>query len=110
MHENSITQNGNRWLRLAWRDALIQRHIAALGLKQPPKRVDPTEAQRKAVLKRDRRSCRYCRATERKLHIDHVVPVAKGGRTTVPNLVAACQRCNLRKGTKLWNPIPLSEL
>ena len=28
---------------------------------------------------------------------DHVVPRARGGRTTWTNVVAACGRCNLRK-------------
>ncbi len=33
-------------------------------------------------------------------HVDHLVPVAKGGTDTRDNLVASCQRCNRRKATK----------
>ncbi len=32
-----------------------------------------------------------------KLHIDHLVPVARAGPTTLENLVTACQDCNLGK-------------
>lgn len=48
------------------------------------------------VLKRDGFKCRYCgnSAQESVLHVDHVVPVAKGGPTVPENLVAACRDCN----------------
>jgi 5-methylcytosine-specific restriction endonuclease McrA len=44
--------------------------------------------------------CRYCGATASdgvKLHIDHIVPVVAGGETSIDNLVAACEQCNLGK-------------
>lgn len=51
------------------------------------------------VLRRDNHSCRYCgaTATDAKLTIDHVVPVALGGTDQPDNLVAACQDCNTGK-------------
>jgi 5-methylcytosine-specific restriction endonuclease McrA len=42
--------------------------------------------------------CVYCGA--RAEHIDHVIPIAKGGAHKIGNLVAACQSCNLRKSDK----------
>ena len=53
-----------------------------------------------AVLKRDGFRCSYCGRGETegvKLHIDHLVPVARGGRNELDNLVTACQDCNLGK-------------
>ena len=46
--------------------------------------------------------CRYCRAPIQleTMHVDHVVPYAKGGATRIANLVASCPSCNLKKGTK----------
>lgn len=43
--------------------------------------------------------CHYCgRATPaRELTMDHVVPLARGGRSTKGNLVPACKACNNRK-------------
>ncbi len=46
---------------------------------------------------RDEFECQYCGAPN-DLTFDHVIPRSKGGRTTWENVVAACSRCNLRKG------------
>lgn len=42
--------------------------------------------------------CAYCGSKAE--HIDHVIPIAKGGAHKVGNLVAACQSCNQRKSDK----------
>lgn len=51
------------------------------------------------VLARDNYTCRYCgaKAPGVALHVDHVVPRARGGRDALSNLVTACQTCNLGK-------------
>ena len=54
---------------------------------------------RKNVLRRDRFRCQYCSGRD-KLTIDHVVPKSRGGRDTWENLVAACTRCNNKKGSR----------
>lgn len=51
------------------------------------------------VMKRDNFTCRYCRSTEEKLTVDHVVPVALGGSDQPSNLVAACKDCNAGKSS-----------
>ncbi|TFL18271.1 HNH endonuclease [Jannaschia formosa] len=48
---------------------------------------------------RDEFSCQYC-GSKGDLTFDHVVPRARGGITSWENVVAACGRCNLRKGSK----------
>jgi 5-methylcytosine-specific restriction endonuclease McrA len=48
---------------------------------------------------RDEFSCQYC-GTTGDLTFDHVVPRASGGVTSWENVVAACSRCNLHKGSK----------
>jgi len=52
-----------------------------------------------AVLARDGRSCVYCGATS-KLGFDHRLPVSRGGKDTVSNLVVACGPCNSSKGAR----------
>lgn len=42
--------------------------------------------------------CLYCGSSEN-LHIEHIVPIAKGGTSEISNLTRACQRCNSYKGT-----------
>ena len=51
------------------------------------------------VMRRDNFTCRYCRSTEGQLTIDHVVPVALGGKDAPDNLVAACRDCNAGKSS-----------
>lgn len=46
------------------------------------------------VLRRDSYTCRYCKATDKPLTIDHVVPTVLGGTDDPSNLVAACGDCN----------------
>ncbi|MDE0969608.1 MAG: HNH endonuclease [Octadecabacter sp.] len=48
---------------------------------------------------RDNFSCQYCGSTG-DLTFDHLVPRASGGITSWENVVAACSRCNLHKGSK----------
>ena len=55
------------------------------------------------VFLRDSFSCQYCEARRvtQELTFDHVVPRARGGRTSWENVVTACGPCNLRKGSKM---------
>lgn len=55
---------------------------------------------RKALLVRDAHTCQYCGAHEGALTLDHVLPLSRGGVTTWLNTVAACARCNARKGNR----------
>ncbi|WP_299815417.1 HNH endonuclease [uncultured Jannaschia sp.] len=48
---------------------------------------------------RDEFRCQYCGARG-DLTFDHVVPRARGGITSWQNVVAACGRCNLKKGSR----------
>ena len=43
--------------------------------------------------------CHYCGKAipARELTMDHVVPLARGGKTTKGNVVPACKDCNTRK-------------
>ncbi len=53
-----------------------------------------------AVLCRDGFRCAYCGRGEPegvRLHIDHLVPVARVGGTQLDSLITACQDCNLGK-------------
>ncbi|MDH4321365.1 MAG: HNH endonuclease [Desulfobulbaceae bacterium] len=49
------------------------------------------------------RRCHYCgRETEmEELTMDHIVPLARGGRSAKNNLVPACKECNNLKKTLL---------
>ncbi len=60
---------------------------------------------RRAVLARDGRICFYCEgaiAPGAPVHLDHVVPHARGGLTVAENGAVACAPCNLSKSAKVW--------
>lgn len=58
--------------------------------------------------------CKYCGCDcSTKYHIDHVVPLARGGAHAIHNLVIACPFCNISKGKKLlseWTNTKLIEI
>ncbi len=41
--------------------------------------------------------CAYCRAVEPALQKDCVLPISRGGRYTLDNVVPACRSCNASK-------------
>jgi 5-methylcytosine-specific restriction endonuclease McrA len=48
------------------------------------------------------RPCTYCGCPpeETKMHVDHAIPVSRGGSDEWHNLVPACEPCNLKKHAK----------
>ncbi|XVF57325.1 hypothetical protein PTKIN_Ptkin06aG0196100 [Pterospermum kingtungense] len=62
------------------------------------RRIKPN-LTRKNVLFRDNFTCQYC-STGDNLTIDHVLPTTRGGEWKWENLVAACAKCNSKKGRK----------
>lgn len=62
-----------------------------------------SDSLRYDVMKRDNFTCQLCGATARdgaKLHVDHIIPVARGGKTTMSNLRTLCDSCNRGKRDK----------
>jgi 5-methylcytosine-specific restriction endonuclease McrA len=67
-----------------------------------PQRNAPSWTRR-GVAARDRNLCAYCgkKCGSSDLTVDHVIPLAKGGRSTWGNTVVACFRCNQRKADRM---------
>ena len=59
---------------------------------------------RRLVVERAQERCEYCGLAqvgqEAAFHIDHVIPFAAGGETSLGNLALACVSCSLRKGAR----------
>jgi hypothetical protein len=63
--------------------------------KTPQLRVD--------VFEKSSGACHYCSTTldlRGDWHVEHMVPLVRGGSDHISNLVASCPPCNLKKGTK----------
>ncbi len=54
------------------------------------------------IILRDKNKCQYCgnNFPTEQLTLDHVIPKSRGGKNTWLNLVAACKKCNQKKGCK----------
>ena len=55
---------------------------------------------KKQVKQRDNATCRYCGEFVLDGHVDHIIPVSRGGVDDLDNLVWACPECNMSKGDK----------
>lgn len=63
-----------------------------------------TNAQRRAVYRRDYFACALC-DDRRTIQIHHVVPRGEGGTNHAMNLITLCSRCHaLAHGTNLFDP------
>jgi 5-methylcytosine-specific restriction endonuclease McrA len=69
------------------------RHYVRIPYKEIP-------LTRKNLLHRDSQSCQYCGYSGEELTLDHVIPRSRGGGDSWENIVAACVRCNVKKGSR----------
>lgn len=62
-----------------------------------------TQELRRQIMERDDYTCQICgkyMPDEVGLHIDHIIPVSKGGKSVPSNLRVLCSKCNGSKGSK----------
>lgn len=75
-------------------------------------RGEISDSLRYDILKRDYFKCTICGASSNegaRLHVDHIVPIAKGGKSIPSNLRTLCERCNIGKSDKLEEDIVFDE-
>lgn len=96
-----------------WRQDNPQAFLDQARNTQSVRRVRKISGDSRVVTRRDwlalcRRfggRCAYC-AERSDLTMDHVVPLSRGGRHAIGNILPACDRCNKSKGGLLlveWN-------
>lgn len=52
------------------------------------------------VRKRDNNKCVFCGAEAREVH--HLIPLSRGGTTTMTNLVCVCKKCHEKRHNHLY--------
>ena len=55
---------------------------------------------KKNVKIRDLNTCAYCGIKNKKMTIDHIIPLSSGGKNSWTNCITSCQKCNSKKGNK----------
>ncbi len=80
--------------------------IASQQTPQQVERQKMSSALRFRILQRDSFTCQACGQSPRKghsiaLHVDHIYPIAKGGKTEDDNLHVLCESCNNGKRDKV---------
>ena len=63
-----------------------------------------SDSLRYDIMNRDNFTCVLCGASARqgaRLHVDHIIPIAKGGKSIPSNLRTLCERCNVGKSDKI---------
>lgn len=63
-----------------------------------------TPELRKQIAERDHYTCQICGKYMPDgvgLHIDHIIPVSKGGKTVPSNLQVLCSKCNGHKSDQI---------
>jgi hypothetical protein len=87
---------------LANAKAVRAKQSSAAAMRQRERSL-MTPGLRMDILRRDMFRCKMCGAAASDgatLHVDHINPVSKGGKTTAANLQALCQSCNIGKSNK----------
>jgi hypothetical protein len=87
--------------KAVFRPALPLRSLP--GLYGADMRKAVSKKVRFEVFKRDKFKCQYCGGEAPKvvLQVDHINPVAKGGKNDILNLITACGDCNNGKSDRL---------
>ncbi|MEQ3644755.1 MAG: HNH endonuclease [Paracoccus sp. (in: a-proteobacteria)] len=80
--------------------AQIKRVRRAVGELAPKRKNTVLDIVRAFVYDRDGMVCRYCGDEDGPFHLDHVLPLARGGDDEATNLTVACASCNCSKGQK----------
>lgn len=111
-HRQHYLKNKKRYQEYArlYRDTHREKVRARVNRRRARKLASEgthTAQQIQEQLKRQKHKCYYCQKRLQKqkgryvYHVDHIVPLSKGGSNDISNLVIACPFCNDSKGAKL---------
>lgn len=80
-------------------EVVFETAAAPLPFEQTSRTAIP-EAVRSEVWRRDQGRCVTCGVSEQ-LEFDHIIPLVRGGATSVRNLQLLCRSCNASKGDSI---------
>mgnify|MGYP000243421525 FL=1 len=82
------------------KDKVAEQNRNLKALRRKAERCVVTSKDWQRLVDRYRGCCAYCDSKE-KLTMEHIVPISRGGRHSIGNLLPVCMSCNTRKNAKL---------
>ena len=93
-HRDVLREKNRQWaLKNPEKKNLKEARRRANKLKNGVFAVYPNEIKQMM-----QKPCFYC--GHKAEHIDHIIPISRGGRHSIGNLIQACRRCNISKNDK----------
>lgn len=92
-----------------WGNPVLKRSVEDFGDNMRLRRARQRGAEtgrpviRRLIIARDNSTCWICRRVleDHEIHLDHVIPLIRGGRHDPENVKVACAPCNLWKGDRI---------
>lgn len=91
--------NAKAW-RVNNRDKVTHQNRKLKAMRRNAERCVVTEKDWQRLVNRHNGCCAYCGIKE-KMTMEHVVPISRGGRHSIGNLLPVCIKCNISKNKKL---------
>lgn len=93
-----------------YRETHLEQRRAYNGKRRALKKASQgsfTPRQIQEQYQRQKGECYYChKKVAKDYHIEHIIPVSRGGSNDISNIVIACPTCNMRKQDKLPHEWP----
>jgi hypothetical protein len=110
-HEDCSLHDFESWIQLPVRDGDKMFPTYMAGFRVPEIIVINSDGRlgrrkmvvafsRKHLMKRDNHCCQYCGKQKPQMTIDHILPKARGGKSSWTNCVMSCLDCNFKKADK----------
>lgn len=83
-------------------------HNAGATRRARKKNAATEPVRRSDIIERDDSTCYLCdrRVPNHDIHLDHIIPLARGGSHTADNLAVTCSTCNIQKAAHLTTKRP----
>lgn len=99
-HPDKVLESQRKWN--AEHPEIVKARQKVRNMRRRDKSGAPRSKAIVDLYKRSKGKCYYCGVdVGQNYHIDHVIPLTRGGTNDLSNLVIACPSCNLRKHDKL---------
>ena len=106
-----LARAGSRKVAARWVKENRERHAANCRTRKARKRNAEgrhTDKDIKRILKLQRHKCAWCKICIRvEYHVDHIMPLARGGSNWPSNIQCLCPTCNLSKHAR--DPIEFAQ-